>query len=236
MKRRVQKHRKKPQRGNRKLRKRVRRNGPSTLMVRAGGFQPDRALVKFKYFASATSQTLMNNIGGGSASREYCTGLYQVDPNISGPSTLPGQDAWAGFYNTYRIYAMKITTTFVNLEVFPVTVCHFWSRFALGTNSSNAQYWPDNRYAKSRYLGPTGSQNRSTITSYMPIKKFVGDAEVKADLSWTAGLAGASNPVYSIYCEVGAIPSGGATMLAGIGCRTIVTLYTELFNPINILQ
>lgn len=197
-----------------------------------GGFLPDSTLVAFNYYASLATQTGINNAGGQSASREYCTGLFQVDPNVTGPSTIPGRDAWSNFYTSYRPYAIKVVTEFANLESFPVTCVQYPEGTQQEINNSAVVFWPDNRWAKSIILSGKGGQDRGKITTFVNVMKFAGDKETAADESWTGLLSlDGSNPNQMVFVELGILPLPYGTLLVnGVACRTIVTIYCRLYG------
>jgi len=188
-------------------------------------------LVTFEYFASATVQSVLNNSGGATASREYCGGLYQVDPNISGPSSIPGRTAWAGLYSLYRPYAIKVVTEFSNLEDFPLVAVQLPYNSPQGNNSSQVQYWPDNREAKSVLLSAAGGQDRGKLTTYVTYLSQVGDKQTLSEARWSGALGiGGPNPVANLYVGVGIRPCGGNTLSLGVGTRTVVHIYCRLFG------
>jgi len=162
-----------------------------------------------------------------STSRYLPTRLQDFDP-AAGSTAVPGLVAWSGLYRKYRPQNGTLTTTFVNLETFPVEA------FSIAVNYDPVgiapQQFLSNPLCKKFLLAPKGGMDRATLKSSFSITKFAGSASFQVDDDYVGNVDGSSNPTNNVYFYQGIRNPPATASVSGVYAQTTLRVTADLFE------
>jgi hypothetical protein len=190
-------------------------------------------MVKLTYIDNVHT-AMTNNLQSNTNVRYRPTAAYDVDPLLASTAT-PGFNEYAAFYKFYRVHAFAYRVTFVNLETAcPVLAYCFPSQLDPGANISysTASEWQGNPYFKARQMSPKGGMDRTTISGYVGIKKFVGSKTANYDDNYSAQTNAVPNN--NVYLSIGGLSSATAFTTLGVAFQFRVTMYVEFYERVTL--
>lgn len=164
---------------NKKGRKTLRQNQQQQITYRINtqgpSYAPDSIIVDLTY---ADDQIVRSNAGYKyNYWRIRMNSVYDPDPLVL-TGAVSGFTEWANFYRRYLVLSMKVDSTFVNKENFPVGVSAAPSDIdlvALITSPLAAQNMSETPYSiKTKVLSPTGGLDRMSFQKTIDLAKFTG--------------------------------------------------------------
>jgi len=160
------------------------------------------------------------------------TNAYDIDPS-AGSTIVPGFNELAAIYSTYRVNSFRQSTTFVNLEAFPVTVYLGLANLDPTANTTLYQNYLSSRRTRREMVGiaASGSSHRTLVMggSYAGF----GGVPNSGVLDYTSA-AVTTGPLNNIWTIAGVVSQGGAVLVNGVMTTQTVDFnitFFELQNP-----
>lgn len=157
-----------------------------------------------------------------------CTSIYDVDPDLGGPS-IGGYTAWAAFYKRYRVLGIKYRLVAYNSEQVPVMLS---AQFIPAQSSDvpgegTAMDYPEvameNSNTRSAFLPPSTNGTPRTLSAFGRVKNIWGTREAVTSPEWAANFG--SSPLANVYLRVAVTRLDGGALTQGVRFSILQTFY-----------
>lgn len=234
----------------RRVRKRVQR---PTRSIQRSPTISDTQFVKLKY-----TDSINTFLGANTTTISYATydvnnlvNLFNANQPVgtnAGSNTVAGLLEWSGLYRYFRVYAVKVSTDFMNNNTAPCYVGHY---FPTGTQttpiSSNPVVWStwfalqENQFVQMKAMTSSGGNRQMvTVNSYMNLGRLWGDpSQYKSDDNFFGGTptgiaggiyTGGTVPINLMCLNVFGISYDPGVNLLTVLKKTRITYYVKFYG------
>lgn len=206
-------------RSTRRFRRRGKRSNVSMVRVRGVSNIPDKLLTKLKY-----SQNVI--LTGTGLAVAVFRGNSLFDPDLTGVGHQPkGFDQWAALYTRYKVYAGSVRIIINNNDSQPNVFACIPS-VDPSTPYSNITDVMEARYAKYKFMSPSGQGPVKFLKSYSTTKSIRGERIIDDDYSALT----TSNPTKQWYWLLFGSTSD-STGAPNLNVMVTITYYCEFMRP-----
>lgn len=200
------------------------RRAASISTFRTGSIVSDRFFTKLRY----TDVRKLNT-----ASTPYNDYVYRgnslYDPDFTGAGAQPqGFDQWSAFYGQYRVFASKISVTFITNGTTQAQTIAIIPNLT-STGFADQVIAIESPYSRSSCIAANAGMGKQTLGNFMSVAKIWGvdKQTVQSDDLFRANTSG-SNPSNQFYWHVFCYDMGGTE--ANCFIQTKIVYYCEFFD------